>query len=410
MRKSNAMQKVERNVAKLIRETLGQAPEKMFWYCQFGFWVFICLVSFALNLWFEQYELSYVLFIIVQSAMGLLLSILLQKSFIAIWYKSNKFRIGVGLTLIFVVSLVWTFARMLLFNAITGEEDTWWNFGGWYFSGIFIYMCWTAMFHGLMYYHLLQREHQILLDSQDKIQEEYVKRIEAQALARDAQLKMLRYQLSPHFLSNALNSVNALIEMEQGELAQRTVINLSKFLRYLLDHEPESRVTVQQEVSALMLYLDIEKVRFSDRLSIELNIEKEAEDGLIPSLLFQPIVENSIKHAISKSEDGGIVKVSVRRNNDLLSIELSDSGTNIHLKNTSDNDNRSIGMNNIRSRLDAIYSNKYHLNYDICDGQFKTNITIPFELSKTKETNSIAEVDKVEAWQNYEQLSSMTNP
>ncbi len=403
------MQKVEQNVAKLIRETLGQAPEKMFWYCQFGFWVFICLVSLALNLWFEQYEVSYVLFTVLQSAMGLLLSIFLQKSFIAIWYTSNKFRIWVGLALIFAVSLVWTFARMSLFNALTGEEDTWWNFGGWYFSGIFIYMCWTAMFHGLMYYHLLQREHQILLDSQDKIQEEYIKRIEAQAIARDAQLKMLRYQLSPHFLSNALNSVNALIEMEQGDLAQRTVINLSKFLRYLLDHEPESRVTVEQEINALMLYLDIEKVRFSHRLAIDLKIDKDAEDGLIPSLMFQPIVENSIKHAISKSEEGGTVHVCVKRNNDLLTIELSDSGTEVYNNTASDKDNRSIGMNNTRSRLEAIYPKRYSLNYDICDGRFKTNITIPFELSTKKEPEEHVEVDEVEAWQNYEQLSSTTN-
>lgn len=403
------MRKVEQNVAKLIKETLGQAPEKMFWYCQFGFWVFICLVSFALNLWFEQYEFSYVLFTIVQSAIGLLLSIFLQKSFISIWYQSNKFRIWTGLALIFVVSLVWTVSRMLVFNALTGEEDIWWNFGGWYFSGIFIYMCWTAMFHGLMYYQLLQREHQILLDSQDKIQEEYVKRIEAQAIARDAQLKMLRYQLSPHFLSNALNSVNALIEMEQGDLAQRTVINLSKFLRYLLDHDPESRVTVEQEVSALMLYLDIEKVRFSDRLSIELRIDKNAQEGLIPSLLFQPIVENSIKHAISKSEDGGIIHVSVQKVNEQLVIELSDSGTDVYDDVTTDKNNRSIGMSNTKSRLEAIYPKRYNLTDDISDGRFKTNITIPFELSNTNKKHEPNEVDEVEAWQNYEQLSSMTN-
>lgn len=379
------MQKVEHNVALLIRQTLGQAPEKMFWYCQFGFWVFICLVSFGtLNIWFEQYQFAYFLHVIAQSGIGLLLSIFLQKSFISFWYKSNKFRIWVGLGLIFAVALVWTVGRMLLFIILTDENDVWWNFGGWYFSGIFIYLCWTAMFHGLMYYQLLQREHQILLDSQHQIEEEYVKRVAAQTMARDAQLKMLRYQLSPHFLSNALNSVNALIEMKQGDLAQQTVVNLSKFLRYLLDHDPEARVTVQQEVNALMLYLDIEKVRFGERLSIDLKIDQQVENGLIPSLLFQPIVENSMKHAISKSEDGGTLHVSVQLQGDDLNIELSDSGTDIYtdVDSNTEKEYRSIGMKNTQSRLEAMYSSRYNLAYDLGDGRFKTRITIPFELAQ----------------------------
>ena len=88
-----------------------------------------------------------------------------------------------GMLLIFAVSLGWTVARMALFNLLHDEEDIWWNS----VAGIlvaFLSTCWTAMFHGLMYYHVLQREHQILLDSQHQVQEEYVKRVEAQTLAR----------------------------------------------------------------------------------------------------------------------------------------------------------------------------------------------------------------------------------
>jgi len=385
LKKSQSMKKIEQNVALLIRETLGQAPEKLFWYCQFGFWVFICLVSFGtLNVWFEQYQLSYFLHIIMQSAVGLILSTVLQKYFIVIWNKTNKFRLWVGLALIFAIALCWTIARMALFIVLTNEDNIWWNFGGWYFSGIFIYLCWSAMFHGLMYYQLLQREHQILLDSQYLIEKEYIKRIEAQAMAKEAQLKMLRYQLSPHFLSNALNSVNALIEMNQGELAQQTVVKISKFLRYLLDHDVEARVTVKQEITALLFYLDIEKVRFGERLTIDLNIDENTENGLIPNLLLQPIVENSIKHALSKSEEGGTLHVFVKLLNGLLNIELSDSGKGVRNEfgTYKERENRSIGMNNINSRLEAIYPNQYKLSYASSDGGFKTYITIPFELAR----------------------------
>jgi len=385
LKKSQSMKKIEQNVALLIRETLGQAPEKLFWYCQFGFWVFICLVSFGtLNVWFEQYQLSYFLHIIMQSAVGLILSTVLQKYFIVIWNKTNKFRLWVGLALIFAIALCWTIARMALFIVLTNEDNIWWNFGGWYFSGIFIYLCWSAMFHGLMYYQLLQREHQILLDSQYLIEKEYIKRIEAQAMAKEAQLKMLRYQLSPHFLSNALNSVNALIEMNQGKIAQQTVVKISKFLRYLLDHDVEARVTVKQEITALLFYLDIEKVRFGERLTIDLNIDENTENGLIPNLLLQPIVENSIKHALSKSEEGGTLHVFVKLLNGLLNIELSDSGKGVRNEfgTYKERENRSIGMNNINSRLEAIYPNQYKLSYASSDGGFKTYITIPFELAR----------------------------
>ncbi len=384
--KKSSMQKIEHNIAQLIKQTLGQAPEKMFWYCQFGFWVFIGLVSFGtLKLWFEQYQFSYFLHVLLQSALGLFLSIFLQQAFISIWYRSNRFRLSMGMLLIFAVSLGWTVARMGLFDLMHDEEDIWWNFGGWYFSGIFIYLCWTAMFHGLMYYHVLQREHQILLDSQNQVQEEYVKRVEAQTLARDAQLKMLRYQLSPHFLSNALNSVNALIDIGEGQLAQQTVVKLSKFLRYLLDHDPDVKVTVHKEITALMLYLDIEKVRFGERLTIDLKVDKSVEDGLIPSLLFQPIVENSVKHAISKNEDGGTLHVSVKLEQENLRIELFDSGTDTYttLDSESEKHNRSIGIENTTSRLEAMYANRFNLSYDLSDEGFKTFITIPFELAPT---------------------------
>ena len=98
------------------------------------------------------------------------------------------------------------------------------------------------------------------------------------------------------------------------------MVKLSKFLRYLLDHDPDAKVTVQKEITALMLYLDIEKVRFGERLTIDLKVDKSVEEGLIPSLLFQPIVENSVKHAISKNEDGGTLHVSVKLEQENLRI------------------------------------------------------------------------------------------
>jgi len=368
----------------ITQNMLGKSTSKLFWRCQIGFWLFICLVSYgSLNVWFEQYQLSYFIHVVVQSVLGLLLSIGLQKLFFNIWHKSNSIRLSVGMLLVFAVSLLWTLLRMVLFEKITGETDIWWNFGGWYFSGIFIYMCWSAMFHGLIYYLLLQHEHQALLNSQTKVQEEHLKLIEARSQAREAHLKMLRYQLNPHFLSNTLNTVNALIEINEGKRAQKIVVKLSKFLRYLLDYEHESKVTVAQEVAALMLYVEIEQVRFGQRLTVNLTIEDNAKDGLIPNLLLQPIIENSMKHAIAKREEGGEIEVSIEKNNQQLIIKISDSGPQEYLEVNNENSakNSGVGLKNIAQRLQTIYPDNHIFEFkNKHQAAFKTYIAIPYQV------------------------------
>jgi len=122
----------------------------------------------------------------------------------------------------------------------------------------------------------------------------------------------LRYQLNPHFLFNTLNAISTLILEQQTELANRMVTRLSSFLRYSLDNDPMQKITLNQELAALKLYLDIEKVRFEDHLSLELDIGDEASQALIPSLLLQPLVENAIKYGIARSEEGGHLRIAAK--------------------------------------------------------------------------------------------------
>ncbi|MER2491551.1 sensor histidine kinase [Catenovulum sediminis] len=370
----------QKNVSKLIENTLGKAPVILFRYCQLGFWLFSCLISYTtLTLWYGQYDLPHFAHIIVQAIMGLVLSLLLQKAFLKAWHFSNTYRFLLGLLLIIIFSLIWTLGRMYAFTLMTEEKDIWWNFGGWYFTGIFIFTSWSAMFHGVIYYQLLQVEHQILLNAEKKSQEEYVMRIQAQNIARDAQLKMLRYQLNPHFLSNSLNAVNALIEAQENTTAQKMVVSLSQFLRYSLDNDPNTKVPLQQEVKALYLYLEIEKVRFGERLDFDLSLDGNAEKALIPSFLLQPIIENSMKHAVAKSEDGGKISLlaNIAQNN--LCIEISDSGDSTSGQKPSAKA-KGVGLDNIQKRLTALYPNKHILDFEWRpEGGLKTIIQIPFE-------------------------------
>jgi two-component system LytT family sensor kinase len=157
-------------------------------------------------------------------------------------------------------------------------------------------LVWSALYFGIKYYLLSQEEKQ-----------RYLKAV---SMAHEAQLKMLRYQLNPHFLFNTLNAISTLILDKDTQLANSMVMKLSRFLRYSLDNDPMQQVTVAEEIESLQLYLDIEKVRFGERLTLHFSVTPDAQDALMPSLLLQPLVENSIKYAVSQSISGGSIAVS----------------------------------------------------------------------------------------------------
>jgi len=133
--------------------------------------------------------------------------------------------------------------------------------------------------------------------------------LKASALAQEAQVKMLRYQLNPHFLFNTLNAISTLILDGQGKVANQAIGRLSEFLRHTLDQDPMKKVTLRHEIEALNLYLGIEQLRFGDRLRLEYEIDEAALAGLVPSLILQPLVENSLKYAIAPREEGGRLRI-----------------------------------------------------------------------------------------------------
>jgi LytS/YehU family sensor histidine kinase len=179
--------------------------------------------------------------------------------------------------------------------------------------------------------------------------------LKAAAMAHEAQLKMLRYQLNPHFLFNTLNAISTLVLEHETEQANRMVTKLSSFLRYSLDNDPMQRITLRQELEALRLYLDIEKVRFEDRLQLELDVEQGAETALIPSLLLQPLVENAIKHGIAQVESEGRLRIAARVFAGELLLEISDNGPGVTLVDGDIPNGRGVGLRNTRERLRELY-------------------------------------------------------
>ena len=236
---------------------------------------------------------------------------------------------------------------------------------------------WSALYYAINFFLQIEEQNDQLI------------RLENQAT--QAQLAMLRYQLNPHFLFNTLNSISTLVLLKQTEPANAMLSRLSSFLRYTLVNEPTGRVTVAQEVETLKLYLDIERMRFEERLRTSFRIDANAEQALLPSLLLQPLVENAIKYAVSPQESGAEITIAVQLVGPNLRITVSDTGPG--LQNTGA-DNRfagvtfdggepvstGVGLANIRDRLTQAYGEAHRFEtFQPVDGGFAVLIEIPFE-------------------------------
>jgi LytS/YehU family sensor histidine kinase len=201
---------------------------------------------------------------------------------------------------------------------------------------------------------------------------------------------MLRYQLNPHFLFNTLNSISTLVLLKQTEPANAMLTRLSGFLRHTLIAEPGSQVTLAQEIETLQLYLDIERMRFEERLRTCFEIEDAALAAQLPSMLLQPLVENAIKYAVSPQEEGARIALTARVIGDRLRLTVEDTGPGVEdgartaLRDSGDSVpgrpvSTGVGLANIRNRLAQAYGDN-HL-FETCseaEGGFTVLIEIPF--------------------------------
>jgi len=354
-----------------------------FWILQIVGWFGLSLISFlSLTLWYGQQSSAYIGHTLLQSGLGVIVSWPLRALFHFFWNDKLVFRLSAVLAGIIGCSLVWTVLRITTFMTMTGEQNVWSDFGGWLFSSILIFLCWVAFYHGIKYYQLLQSEHESLLEIASDNQREQLRRSQAENIAREAQLKMLRYQLNPHFLFNTLNAISALVQIKQSTKANSMIVQLSQFLRYSLDNDPVQRVSLQQELAALKLYLNIEQTRFGDRLILEFDIQPECDLILVPSLILQPLVENAIKHGIAPSETGGRLTVRARLDDSFMVVEITDTGpgsskTNIASKRETSS---GVGLRNTTDRLQAFYGDRFEFNLKSADdGGFKVEMRLPLD-------------------------------
>lgn len=342
---------------------------RLFWFLNFAGWAGYTLAAWMGALAHEKPE-SYFAVISAVAVAGLIISIVLRLIYRQLWGRS-PLTLAIGmLVACYVFSFGWQWLHNILYwdwvkNAWRPEHLM--DFVSGILGSFYILMCWSGLYFGIKYYLQLQ--------------EQTEQTLKATSAAHQAQLKMLRYQLNPHFLFNTLNAISTLILDGANETANKAVSRLSDFLRYTLDNDPMSRVTLGSELSAIDLYLEIEKVRFGDRLVIEKAIEAKAQDALVPSLILQPLIENAIKYAITPSEEGGTLRISARVQHRTLVLQISDSGPGLGNGNNGQKSS-GVGLKNTRERLQQLYgdSQAFTLAPNEPSG-LRITINIPYEVN-----------------------------
>jgi len=295
------------------------------------------------------------------------------------------------LTAVIISSGLWTALRMQAFLWLGQEYDIWKDFGGWYFGSFMVFLSWSAFYYGIKFYQLLQDERERRSQTMLQMQEEQLKRLSAESGVRDAQMKMLRYQLNPHFLFNTLNSISALVKTNRTVQARTMISQLSHFMRSSLDGETVIYVTLEQELETLDSYLNIEKVRYGDRLKTEFHIEAAAKAAMLPCLILQPLLENALQYAVAGKIKGGLVRISATLENAQLDLCVADSGD----FEASDLQNlqKGIGLSNIEARLKSHYGHKADITYAKSDlGGLEVRLKIPHQTQALISKNDMAVV------------------
>ncbi|MEO5816206.1 MAG: histidine kinase [Gemmatimonadaceae bacterium] len=270
----------------------------------------------------------------------------------------------------YLLAAVWTATANLLTipieTAFLGQHSDYGSigtlFGGTVYSS-FTLVAWAFLYLGLTHYAALQ------------IARERAWR--AETMVAEVKLRTLQHQLNPHLFFNTLNAISTLIAERRNDDATLMITRLGDFLRATLRQDLTAQVPLAEELSLAGQYLDIEQVRFGERLRVTYDIEEDAYRGLVPLLLLQPLVENATRHGISRLESGGTIAISAR----VVGTRLE-----VTIENSAPVPSRSaigsgIGLTNVRERLAVLYGGREEVKTSDDSGMFRVDIKLPFTAS-----------------------------
>ncbi|NLE35060.1 MAG: histidine kinase [Bacteroidales bacterium] len=229
---------------------------------------------------------------------------------------------------------------------------------------------------GILIFFMLLLIYYLFL-SATRLAEKAARQSQLETQVREGELKMLRSQINPHFLFNSLNSVSSLTVTNPLK-AREMIVKLSDFMRYSLSSRNEQPVTLKSEMESLRLYLEIEKVRFGERLVIEEDISPDCLHALMPGMLLQPLYENAVKHGVYESTGEVIIKTSARKENELVTITVTN---NVDTDSVVTRKGAGIGLKNVSSRLELFFGDRADLMVNRKEDSFTVELKFPFRKS-----------------------------
>lgn len=359
-------------------KTFFSPAKNRFWPLQIAGWTCYTLLYISAKVGEgEGKPLKWVFFYLAVASSGIIVTSLMRLGYRHVWNWPTQRMVPAAAGFLLLGTLVQMRVYVALLDAFCDECEMH-NFFGylWYFaSSFYILLSWSGLYFGIKF------------SSQLRTQKEAA--LKAQAMAHEAQLKMLRYQLNPHFLFNTLNAISTLVLDGRSATANGMVGSLSSFLRYSLDSDPVQRVTLAQEIDATNQYLGIEQLRFGNRLRVHIAVAPDASRALVPSLILQPLIENAIKYAVSKREEGGTVEIDARREGNDLILTMRDDGPGCTGLND-DKNGHGVGLRNTRERLSVLYGAAHDFSIaNRAPNGLEIRIRLPFERAKPLEPAEI---------------------
>jgi len=290
------------------------------------------------------------------------------------------FVMGMGIAVAADVLKGYILSDVLNFNRREADTGPLWRLQHLWFMNEFLYYI-AILAGGIARDYFLRyqarREQTMLLQAQAA---------QLQAQLADARLAALRTQLNPHFLFNTLHAVSALVERDPRGV-RRMIARLSELLRTTLDGADEQEVPLGQELTFTHRYLEIMQIRFQGRLAIQSNVDPGVLEALVPNLILQPLVENAIKHGVSKIDEEGRIEIHARREGDRLVLNVRDNGPRVGESGLRAGEG--VGLRNTRQRLAELYGDEQSLTLRAADdGGVVAEVVIPYHKRAELRTNT----------------------
>lgn len=333
---------IENNIRIQKTSVMKFGKKKLYWLSQLSGWSFFVILNIIIVLNYEDLPFERILVWVVLGLFGIIVTHFLR-SVIRIngWLDLPLKKVIPRVLIASLISGVLIYSLTSVFSIIIGafryEEYRWISSVAGIINLSGISLVWSLIYFSLHYLENYQKA-----EIESLIWESAVK---------DFEIKTLKAQLNPHFMFNAMNSIRALIE-EDPASAKIAVTKLSNILRYSLKIERTETVTLEDEIKTIQDYLDLEKIRFEERLKYNLNISPDSAKVEIPPMMVQTLIENGIKHGISKSTSGGEVNLVTKVEAGNLLIQIRNTG---HLNNENLRSSSGFGIANTKHRLSLLF-------------------------------------------------------